>query len=629
MADTIRQIDRNMRVIMTVRLLCLLLCTFLTPVLALAQDGAALYRRYCGSCHEAGSETRAPAREALRQLTPERTVEALEGGAMQAQGLARTPAERRALALYLSGKPFGTEKPLDFERIACKQGASFSAPLSGPNWNGWSTNSSNTRFQSAAAAGLDANRVPQLKLKWAFAFPGDIFAYSQPTIVGGRVFVGSAGHRIYSLDAATGCVHWHYEADGGVRTAVTIGPLKDSTRYAAYLSDLHANVYALDAATGRLLWKTTLERHPAARITGTPTLHAGRLYVPVSSFEELSGSLPGYECCTFRGSVVALEASTGKQIWKTYMIPREPRPAGKNKTGVRQWGPSGVAVWSSPTLDVNSRTLYVATGDNYSLPATETSDAIVAFNMDSGKMLWVRQLTESDAWNLACLGSDVTNCPQGAGPDFDFGSSPILVNLPTGRRALIAGQKSGVVHALDPDRKGEIIWQVRVGQGGLLGGIEWGPATDEKNVYIAVSDARTDLTQMDPKAGGGLLALQLADGKQIWRAEPPPCPETRKGCSPAQSAAVTAIPDVVFSGSLDGHLRAYSTTDGRVIWDFDTVREFATANGVPGHGGAINGPGPTVAGGMLFVNSGYGLVGEMPGNVLLAFTVETGSRQDK
>jgi len=371
------------------------------------------------------------------------------------------------------------------------------------------------------------------------------------------------------------------------------------------------------------LWKTNVDRHRAARITGAPRLHAGKLYVPVASLEEASGASADYECCTFRGSVLALDAANGKQIWKTYIIPEQPKVAGKNKKSVRQWGPSGAGVWSTPTVDADHKLIYVATGDNYSLPASRTSDAVVALDMESGKMRWVRQLTEKDAWNVACIQADVTNCPEGAGPDFDFASSAILVNLPNGKRALIAGQKSGVVHALDPDREGEILWQARAGKGGVVGGIEWGPAADEKNVYVAVSDVQLDTNgQVSPKAGGGLLALQLADGKQMWRAEPPPCPDTRKGCSPAQSAAVTVIPGVVFSGSLDGHLRAYSTTDGRVVWDFDTAREFTTVNGVSGHGGAINGPGATAAGGMLFVNSGYGFLGQMPGNVLLAFAPE-------
>ena len=606
------------------RFVFLLICLFSMPALILAQDGAALYRRHCAMCHEASAQTRAPSRDALRQLTPERIVYALESIAspMSSVGLARTREERRALATYLSGKPFGTEKPLDLDRVGCKQSGAFD-PASGLGWNGWSPDPSNNRFQTAAAAGLDANQVARLKLKWAFAFPGDIEAYAQPTVVGGRIFLGSEGRRVYSLDGATGCVYWSFTADAGVRAAITVGPVNDAGSYGAFVGDLSANVYALDAASGRLLWKTNVDRHRAARITGAPRLHAGKLYVPVASLEEASGASADYECCTFRGSVVALDAANGKQIWKTYIIPEQPKVAGKNKKGVRQWGPSGAGVWSTPTVDTDHRLIYVATGDNYSLPASRTSDAIVALDMESGKMRWVRQLTEKDAWNVACIQADLTNCPEGAGPDFDFASSAILVHLPNGKRALIAGQKSGVVHALDPDREGEILWQVRAGKGGVVGGIEWGPAADEKNVYVAVSDVQLDTNgQVSPKAGGGLLALQLADGKQMWRAEPPPCPETRKGCSPAQSAAVTVIPGVVFSGSLDGHLRAYSAADGRVIWDFDTAREFTTVNGVSGHGGAINGPGATAAGGMLFVNSGYGFLGQMPGNVLLAFAPE-------
>lgn len=607
-------------------LLIILLVALAIPCLGIAQDGQDLYRRHCASCHDASAQTRAPAPEALRQLTPERILDALESnsGAMLRQGLARTPAERRALALYLSGKPFGTEKPLDLDRIGCKSPNNFTDPLSAPGWNGWSVSPSNARFQGAAAAGLDASRVPELQLKWAFAYPGDIIAYSQPTVVGGRIFVGSAGHRVFSLDAATGCVRWAYPTDAGVRSAITIGPVGSSNTYAAYFGDLAANVYALDAAAGKLLWKANLDPHRAARITGAATLYAGRLYVPVASLEEGSSGVPDYECCNFRGSVVALDAATGKQIWKTYTISEESRPVGKNKLGVRQWGPSGAAVWSSPTLDVNRKIVYVATGDNYSAPATKTSDAVMALDMESGKLLWVRQFTEKDAWNSSCYLPDSANCPTNAGPDFDFGSSPILIDRPDGRHALIAGQKSGVVHALDPEREASTIWQARVGQGGILGGIEWGPAADDKNIYVALSDVQFDEShRVSPKGGGGLIALRLADGTEVWRAAPAACPADRKGCSPAQAAAVTVIPGVVFSGSLDGHLRAYSSSDGRVIWDYDTVREFTTVNGMPGRGGAINGPGPTVAGGMLFVNSGYAFLGgQMPGNVLLAFGVE-------
>src|ERR1051326_1518053 len=608
-----------------VRRFVFLLITFAFPALGLAQEGQTLYRAHCASCHEASGQTRAPAREALRQLTPERILDALEAqsGAMRVQGLARTPAERRALALFLSGKPFGTEKALDLTQASCKETQAFDAPLSGPSWNGWSPVESNARFQNAAAAGLDGTRVSQLKLKWAFGYPGDVIAYGHPTVVGGRVFVGSSGRHVYSLDAATGCIYWAFRTDSGVRAAISVGRRSGSDAYAAYFGDLAANMYAVDAGTGKLLWKTSLDNHRAARITGSPRLFEGKLYVPVASLEESSAGVPDYECCTFRGSVVALDAATGKLIWKTYMIPEQPRRLGKNNQGASQWGPSGAGVWSAPTLDLSRKRLYVATGDNYSLPASKTSDAVVALSMDSGKMLWVRQLTEKDSWNGACIRPDTTNCPKDAGPDFDFAASPILAVLPNGKHALIAGKKSGVVHALDPDREGEPLWQIRIGKGGVVGGIEWGPASDDKNVYVALSDFQFDANLRPlPNGGGGLFALQLADGKQVWHAASIPCPEDRKACSPAQSAAVSLIPDVVFSGSLDGHLRAYATADGRVLWDYDTVRDFTTVNGVPGRGGAINGPGAIIAGGMIFVNSGYAFFGQMPGNVLLAFGVD-------
>jgi polyvinyl alcohol dehydrogenase (cytochrome) len=199
---------------------------------------------------------------------------------------------------------------------------------------------------------------------------------------------------------------------------------------------------------------------------------------------------------------------------------------------------------------------------------------------------------------------------------------------------LLAGQKSGVVYALDPDRKGEILWQIRVGQGGTNGGVQWGMASDGHQVYAATSDVSRSQAPnadpldprpqfADPKVGGGLTALRIATGEKVWFAPPVVCgPTAKPGCSPAQSQAVTVIPGVVFSGSLDGHLRAYSAEEGKVVWDFDTVRDYETVNHVRATGGSLNGPGAVVVGGMLFVNSGYARLGSIPGNVLLAFSVD-------
>jgi polyvinyl alcohol dehydrogenase (cytochrome) len=595
-----------------------------------AQNGAGLYKRNCGACHDSRIE-RVPDPEVLRAMTPEQVLAAMENGPMISMAARLTGADRRAIAEYVTGKSFGRAMQMTPSPEAmCAGRAGEPVHSKGASlWNGWGNGLMNTRFQNSPGAGLTAEQVPRLKLKWAFGFPGDVNAYAQPTIVGGHVFVGSHGGKVCSLTAATGCVQWWFQAAAGVRTAVSLGRVATTSgaRTAAFFGDISGVAYAVDAATGKLLWKTKVDSYPAARITGSPAFHAGRLFVPVSSTEEAFASASDYECCRFRGSVVALDGATGKQLWKTYTIAEEARPTKTNTRGTQLWGPSGAAIWTTPTIDTKKNILYVTTGDNYSDPPTDSSDAFLALDLDSGKLLWSRQVTAGDAYTVACRLSDKTNCPDSNGPDFDFGSSPILVTLPNGRRALVAGQKSAVVHAIDPDRSGEILWQVRVGRGGALGGVEWGSAADLANVYVALSDVSRIVipplvtTELNPKDGGGIFALRLADGQRVWNAPPSECGD-RKRCSPAQSAAVTAIPGAAFSGSMDGHLRAYSAKDGSILWDFDTAREYKTVNGVPAHGGSLDGPGPAIAGGMLLVNSGYALWGGMPGNVLLAFSVD-------
>ena len=599
---------------MTFRLQALLLLGS-GALLSAAPDGSDLYVKNCASCHEALSPPNQN-HTVLGAMGSDHIVYALTSGSMRVQGSRLSVLERTAIAEYL------TAKPVDVQKRAPAGLCTGDAPksFSGPQWNGWGVDLENSRFQAADAAGLRADQVPNLKLKWAFAFPGAIGAYSQPVVAGGRVFVGSPGGVVYSLDAATGCTYWSFEAASGVRSAITIGP-----GGIAYFGDLHANAYALDAATGKLIWKTLVEEHPYARVTGAPKLYEGRLYVPVASRDEWISMDPSFECCKFRGSVVALDAKTGKQVWKTYTI-GPAKPTGKSKTGTQLWGPSGVGVWNSPTIDAKRKLLYVGTGDAYSSPAPPTSDAILALNLATGKIVWTRQITEGDVFNGNCITAKPTTCPDKMGPDSDFGSSPILRTLPSGRSVLLAGQKSGVVHALDPDKGGQILWQTRVGKGGMLGGIQWGPAADAEVVYAALSDI--NLTPgaggliPDPKAGGGLFAIQIATGEKLWSVLPPPDDCKKERCSPAQSAAVTVIPGAVFSGSIDGHLRAYATKDGKILWDFDTVREYEPVNKVAARGGSLDGAGPAIAGGMLFVNSGYGYFNAMPGNVLLAFGLE-------
>jgi polyvinyl alcohol dehydrogenase (cytochrome) len=577
-----------------------------------AQDGAGVYQKHCGQCHDKGVG-RAPQLLTLSLLTPEAVLASLTNGKMAEQGKAVSPAEARAVAAFVTGRSFGGD--LQTQPGLCAGAMPvFEKPFGGPYWNGWGVDAANRRFQPAAMAGLAADQVPLLKLKWAFAFPGAGRAFAQPTITAGRLFAGSDSGRVYALDAATGCIYWMFKADASVRTAISIGPA--GNRWAAYFGDQRAQAYAVDAASGALLWKVKVDEHPAAMITGSPALFEGRVYVPDSSYEEVTGGAPKYECCKFRGGLSALDAATGNVIWKSYTIAEAAQPVRKNKQGVQLWGPSGAGIWSSPTVDGKKRAIYVTTGDAYSDPPARTSDAFLAFDVDTGKLLWSRQMTENDAFNLGCPTGD--NCPEAKGPDFDFGCSPNLVNLPNGKRALVAGQKSGMVHAVDPDQQGEVLWSTRVGKGGALGGVQWGNAADDEKVYVAVSDHSFG---SQSKAGGGMFALQLATGERVWYTPPPAGCGDRPTCSPAQSAAVTVIPGVVFSGALDGHLRAYSTADGRIMWDVDTAIEYQTVNSVKGKGGSIDGPGPVVVGGTLYVNSGYGLFGEMPGNVLLAFSV--------
>lgn len=596
----------------------LLISTLLTvPVAAQTPDGEQLFRARCATCHTGEPDSRAPGPEGLRSRTPQSVIETLVNGAMRVQGAQMSGPERRAVAEYVTGKTAAGDV-VGAGTGRCATGAQLVGLGMTPSWSGWSPSITNTRFQNESQGGLTVRDVPRLTLKWAFGFPDASSAWAQPTVAGGRVFVGSQNGTVYSLDARTGCIYWTFSAQGGVRTAITVGPSSpEGIGDTVYFGDTGANAYALDAATGRQLWVRKVETHPLARITGTPSVYEGRLYVPVSSYEEAQGADPQYGCCTFRGSIVALDAKTGAIVWKTYMIDEEARPRGKSSAGVTLWGPSGSGIWSAPTVDVKRQLLYVGTGNLYTGPAQPSSDAVVALELASGKIRWMQQVTPDDIYISNCrAGVANPNCPEASGPDHDFGSPPMLASLPGGKDVIVIGQKSGVGFAMDPDRGGAVIWQYRAGLGGALGGIEWGSAIDNEHAYFAVSD----ITRPQP---GGLHAVKLTTGERAWFATPPPlkCGAGR-GCSAAQSAAVTAVPGAIFSGSVDGGLRAYSSRDGTIVWEFDTNREFETVNGIAARGASMLGPGPAIAGRMLYVNSGYGAFGGRAGNVLLAFGID-------
>jgi polyvinyl alcohol dehydrogenase (cytochrome) len=597
---------------------------------AQAPDGEALFATHCMACHQSPApDPEIPGREHLEQLDPDFIVLSLTEGAMRIQGMPLSPAERVAIAETVTRKRIATA-------VAESNGGQCTARASAasdPEWNGWSPDVRNTRFQPDAG-GLNATNVSGLRLKWAFGVPNVTQNRSQPAIVGGKLYMASASGMVYALDPKSGCTYWSYKAQSGVRTAISVGPVGPKgapTGNAIYFSDAQARAYAVDAETGKEIWTRKVDDHPAARATGAPTLYDGRLYVVLSGVsEESAASMPDYECCKFRGSLTALDATTGAVLWKTYTVD-EPKPRGVSSSGKPLFGPAGAPIWSAPTIDAKRGLIYAATGNAYADPAPKTSDAIVAFDLKTGKIRWINQILP-DVWILGCSAPPAgiaapnapasggaapraasnPNCPRDVGPDFDFSASPALVTSAGGSDLLVVTQKSGVGFALNPDKRGKVVWEYRWGRGSPVGGV-WGLSTDGQRAYFGVAD------QLSP-APGGLHAVDLATGKRVWYT-PPPAPVCAKGpgCSAAQSAALTSIPGVVFSGSADGAVRAYDSDTGAILWTFDTNRDFDSVNGVKAHGGSIDGPGPVVADGMLYVTAGNaGFVGTA-GNVLLAF----------
>ncbi|MEQ1947330.1 MAG: PQQ-binding-like beta-propeller repeat protein [Bryobacteraceae bacterium] len=593
------------------------LCWFSLAAFA-APTGEEIYKKRCAGCHEQVTD-RIPHRTVLQKLPQARIVRTLDSGAMMAIGFTLSREDRFTVAEYLGTKDTIAGPPAS---AYCSDRSVKLSNSPKTYWNGWSPGAVNDRFQPAELAKMSIDQVRGLKLKWAFGFDGDATAFAPPTVIDGQVFVGSAGGVVHAMRAETGCLQWTFQANGPVRSSILSVP--QGNRHTLLFGDMTGWFYGVEAETGKLVWKHQVEMHDSTRLTGGPAARNGIVYVPVASWEETRSADTDYICCTFRGSVVAIRISDGRRLWKTYMTD-EPKENGKNSRGAVNVGPSGAGIWSTPTIDPKRNLIYVATGDNYSAPATETSDAIVALDQKTGKIVWSKQMTPADVYSGVCTGTPA------CGPDFDFGSSPILASV-NGRDMLLAGQKSGIVWAIDPDKKGEVIWQTRVGKGGTNGGVQWGMATDGQRIFATVSDvgrtrqnSTTDPRRyiLDPKQGGGLTALRLSDGKQEWHIDSPACPEgAPSGCSPSQPGAVTEIPGVVFATSTDGHIRAHSTEDGRVLWDFSTMREFTTVNGVQARGGSIDGPGPVVVNGMVFINSGYPRNGGVPGNVLLAFGPE-------
>ncbi|MES2796421.1 MAG: PQQ-binding-like beta-propeller repeat protein [Bacteroidota bacterium] len=578
------------------------------------EEGKSVYATSCISCHATNPTVKnsGPNVGLLAGMSPKAIYSALISGKMKTQGDAISDSQRKAVAQFL------TNKLLVETTIPKEAYTNFSISKNADFKSGWGGNLEGTGYEKKSQ--INAKNVASLKVKWTFAFPDNTQIRSKPAIVGDWLIVGSQFGDVYALDQKTGKIGWHFQASSGVRGGIAIG--KGPTgELVAYFADYSTSVYALNVANGKLIWKTRSGVHPQSSNTGTVAVYQNTVFVPITSFEVISSTDPNFDCCSSSGELVALNATNGLIKWRHRVISEEAKASGKKKNGGTFYGPAGAIVWCSPTVDTQRGLIYIGTGENYTDPPTNTSDAIQAIDIKTGKLVWNFQATSHDTWNLACPGEP--NCPDNAGPDLDFGSAPLLIKGGyNGKDLLVAGQKSGVVHALDPST-GKVFWQTRIGKGGALGGIHWGMASDGQYVYAANADNQLGLDLRDStiKASPGLYAIKLQTGEVIWKAATPKCP-AGKNCIRANSAAPLALPDLVFAGTLEGHIRAYDSKTGKILWEYDTVKSYETVNGIAGKGGSLDGPSPVVSKDLLFVNSGYGSFGEIPGNVLIAFELE-------
>ncbi|GGT01394.1 PQQ-binding-like beta-propeller repeat protein [Nonomuraea spiralis] len=492
----------------------------------------------------------------------------------------------------------------------------------GGDWPMWQQSPLGWRHNAAERA-INPRTVGGLALKWAFAYPKEAGTpRSQPAVVGDTVYFGSPEGKLYARDAATGAARWEFDLTtvGTGRTQVQDGPAV--ARGKVYFGDVRGWFYAVDQRTGRLAWARRLDDTITAIVTSSPLVFGDRVYVGVSSGENILGK--EHACCTFRGHLDALDADTGRPVWRFNTVPKAVQD-GTWPNGVPRYAPSGGGVWSSPAIDPYTRTLYVGTGQNYTGSAGHY-DSVLALNIDTGRPRWTRRMTDVDTWRLECSlptpedREFCPNLPDGTALDFDLGAAPNVFRA--GGRALIGiGQKAGVYHVLDA-RTGKIVWQRQLSKpmpGGGLSGVQWGTSFDGERLYVATYMAQP----------GTLFALDPATGHLLWETPNPADGCTTGGaaqfpnvCRLGHTPAVSSTPGLVWEGSMDGKMRAYSARTGEVVWAYDTMQEVAGVNGLTGRGGAVSGGGgAVVAHGMMFIQSGYSFT-PYPnpyGSVFLAF----------
>ena len=604
-------------------------CSAVGAGAAAPDDMATLFRTACANCHEV-PETKAPPTATLRQLPAARILMAMELGKMQPQAAGLAPQQRVDLSRWLAAEEDAKRDAWIAERACARE-----TPVPVTGRGNWGLGRDNRR--EAVDVAIGRGNLDDLELQWSGALPAVTTMRSQPVVAGDTVFLGSKGAHLLALDRRSGCVRWSLATDAPVHSALTLDRTPDGVATLFFADEL-AMVYAVDATTSRLRWRERVKWFPTSIVSGPVAYHDGRLYVPLSSFEVAAAGLPTHECCRSHGGIAALDATTGKALWRYDTTPHAVRTT-VTRDGTQLWGPSGAPVWNSPTVDATRGVLYFGTGQNSSSPATDTSDAIIALDLATGERRWIFQALADDAWNAACL-SGGASCPVENGPDFDFGAAVILLRRPEGD-LLLAGQKSGEVFALDPDRKGAVVWRRRVGSGSSNGGIHHGMATDGQRVYVPVADPERRIAGYVPKPG--IYALDVDDGELLWshpvergcvfdpadapliglaemaqgKAQRSPWPACSYYYGP--SAAAVVANGIVYAGALDGRLRLFDADSGQALRVIETNRPYRAGNGIDGHGGAIDVGGAIVEGNQLFVLSGYGMFGQMPGNMLLVY----------
>lgn len=570
--------------------------------------GQTLFEQKCANCHAEGGT--GPGLAALRREGTERVFDSLMSGKMKDLAADIGSREKRLVAEFVGQRPWQDPVAGDVSKMKnqCASNPSLDEPGSDA-WSGWG-GPTNARFQTESAAGLRARDVSRLKLKWAFGLPGGSNMYSQPAVAFGRIFVGNDDGVVYSLNAKSGCVYWAYRSDQFGRFAPIAAPIQGypGTRYAIFFVTRSATAYAIDAHDGHLLWKNVV-KNDLNNLSATAAYYDGRLYVPLSGTETLTGANLDYECCKSRGAVIAVDANTGKILWRAQSIQEPLRQLGENSHGKQVWGPAGASVWNTPTVDAKRKLIYVGTGNSFGRVAAATSDSIVALRMEDGKMVWHHQEFEGDSFMGGCQPTNApdTNCPAKLGPDYDFGGSSAILQSVNGKDVLVAAGKGGVAIGLDPDAGGKLVWRTQLWEKQAppaSGLVVWGGTADGERVYYPLQ-----------QAGGGLKALELMTGKVDWNAA---IQSDRRG----QAGPASSIPGLVFTGGWDGILRAVGG-NGDVIWSFDAKKDFETVNGVIANGGSFGCAGVVISGGMVYVSSGYtGIMGGSQGNVVLAFGVE-------